>query len=891
MRARRGAPRIVRAYAALTRCLPPDMGRDREAMAATFAEQWAETRGVGARAKMAARTFSALGWVGLMEWLEFLGVRPAPGRARYSGMGRGGMGWVLNLRFAVRTLRKAPAFALTSVLLVGVGVGAVTTIFTLLDHVLLRPLPYPAAERMVALRNGSFPGPLFREFQKLSGVEEWAGAWGEQVNLVGAGEPIHLEEARVTEDFFHLFGARVQRGRLLDPADWGDPSLVVVSGEAWRRVWGADPGLVGRAIQIDGSPVTVVGILDDAFVSPEALLNSRVDVYRPLDWSMPDLATHEFFVLQVAGRRADGVAIESVQAEMDALMASMAGVHRNYTRRDGSPREVPVLTLADMTVRDVRAGLGLLMGAVALLLLVACANVAHLFLARGLSRGREMAVRRALGAGTRSLTGQLLVESLVVGLAGGALGVGLAAVGLRAFLSLSPTTLPRQAAITVDPRVLGFAVAVSALTSLVFGLVPALRSLRGELADELRASGRTATASRGLGLVRNGLVVVEVALSLVLVAGAGLLLRSFVTVRAQDPGFDVAEVWTMPLRIADPESPEAYRILMDEILRNAAAVPGVRAAAYALTAPMDRVGGSHCCWGTTPGVPGREEEDPALQSYVHPVTHAYFEAVGIEVVAGRMWATSEAETSPTPLLVNETYARALAGSVAAAVGMTLTLRDQPGTVLGVVEDNLHYGLDQPMENALYVPMEVLPFPIGLATVVVRVDPAAQSSLPRALREAVWASAPGLPVPTVRSMREAVDRSTAGRRFEWSVFAAFGGVALLLAAGGLYGTLLYVAGQRRREMGIRLALGASRARVEGALLRSGVALGLVGVVLGLAGAWMANRLLESRVWGVGRGDPLALGGAATVLLAVAVLASWLPARRASRVDPVETLRAE
>lgn len=888
----RPAPLVVRVYAALARLLPPDMEGDRQEVAATFAELWRERRGAVGRLRLAAVSFPALAWVALVEWLEFVGVRPAPGRAAHGpGWGRGGMGFTRNLRFALRTLRKAPAFTFTSVLLVGVGVGAVTTIFTLVDHVLLRPLPYPAADRLVALEEGSFPGPLFREFEKLAGVEEWAGGWETQVNLVGAGEPIHLAEARVTEDFMHLFGARAQRGRLLDPDDFANPDVVVLSGEAWRRVWGADPGVVGGAIQVDGRPVTVVGIMDDAFVPPEALLGSRIDLYRPLDWSMPELSTHEYFVLQVAGRRSDDVALSGVQAEIDALMTRMAGVHRNYTRRDGTPRTIPVLTLADMTVQDVRLGLGLLLGAVGLLLLVACANVAHLFLARGLGRGREMAVRRALGAGTSTLTAQLLVESLVVGLAGGLLGVGVAILGIRAFVLLSPEALPRQASVAVDPRVLLFAVGISALTSLVFGLLPALRSMRGELADELRAAGRTATSGRGPRMVRNGLVVAEVALSLVLVAGAGLMLRSFLAVRAQEPGFDIAGVWTVPLRIPDPESPEAYRELMDEVLRQVEGVPGVRSATYGLTAPMDRTGGSHCCWGTTPKVPGRADEDPDLQAYVHPVTPAYFATLGIRVVAGRSWSLSEGAAEPTPVMVNETYARELAGSVQGAVGMGFGLRDRPATVVGVVADNRHYGLDQPMDNALYVPMDVIPFAIGVGTVVARVDEAAEGSMPRALRAAVWAAAPGLPVPTVRSMREAVDRSTALRRFEWSLFAAFGGVALLLAAGGLYGTLLYVAGQRKREMGIRLALGASRARVEAEVLRVGVALGVTGVVLGLGGAWMANRLLESLVWGVERGDPVSLGGAAAVLLLTAVVASWLPARRAGRVDPLETLRME
>jgi putative ABC transport system permease protein len=889
---RTGRPLAVRLYGALARLLPADLGRDREDMAAAFADLWTDTDGRASRTLAALRSFTGLGAVIVMEWLEFLGAHPAPGRAANAGgMRRGGMGLGRNLRYALRTLGKSPAFTLTSVLLVAVGVGAVTTIFTLVDHVLLRPLPYPEAELLVALDDGAFSGPLFRELEKTRAVEEWAAAWTERVNLVGAGEPLRLEEARISADFFHLFGARAQRGRLLAGEDFSAPGAVVLSGGAWQRIWGGDEGIVGTAIEVDGQPLTVVGIVEDGFAPPEAVVGAVVDLWRPLDWSAEELNGHEYSVLEIAGRRAAGVGVEAVQAEVDALVSRMAEVHQDYADRDGSPRSIPVLALADKTVGWVRTGLGLLMGAVTLLLLVACANVAHLFLARGLGRSREMAVRRAMGASTASLAGQLLTESLVVGLAGGVLGGGLAAVGIRAFVALNPTALPRQAAVEVDPRVLAFAVGVSALTSLVFGLLPALRSMRGELADELRGAGRTATLGRGVGTLRNALVVGEVAISLVLVAAAGLLLRSFMTVRAQEPGFDVAGVWTVPLNLADPGSPEEYREIMDEVIRQVGGVAGVRAAAYGLTAPMDRTGGTRCCWRASPSVAGRAEGDPALNTFLHPVSVRYLETVGVELVAGRAWTESDASAEPVPLVVNETYARELAGSPRGALGMALGFPEMEGVVVGVAADNRHYGLDQPVGHGTYLPIERLPFPIPFATVVVRVDPATGGSIAKALREAVWAAAPSLPVPTVRSMQEAVDRSTAGRRFEWSIFAAFGAVALLLAAGGLYGTLLYVAGQRKRELGIRLALGATRGRIEGELIRAGVALGLVGVTLGLGGAWLSNRLLESRIWGVDRSDPLALGGAALLLLVTSAAASWLPARRAGRVDPLETLRME
>ncbi|MEE8386079.1 MAG: ABC transporter permease, partial [Dehalococcoidia bacterium] len=352
-----------------------------------------------------------------------------------------------DVRFALRTLRKAPSFTLTTALLIAVGVGAVTTIFTLVDHVLLRPLPYPEAERLVTLDNGSHSGPLFQRLRQSQTVESWAGARVANVSLTGVGDPLRLDEARVTRDFFGLFGARADHGRLLLEQDFDAADAVVLDGGAWRRIWGADPAVVGRTIQIDGNPVVVVGVLDAAFSPPEAVLGSTVDLWRPADWSWESLNSHEYKVLEVAGRLVDGSTVEAVQSEMDAIITVLAGEHRNYQRDDGSPSFTPVVPLADATVRGVRTGLGLLMGAVGLLLLIACANVAHLFLARGLGRTREMAVRRALGAGTSTLTGQLLAESLVVGLAGGAGGAALAALGLRSFMALNPSALPRQEAV------------------------------------------------------------------------------------------------------------------------------------------------------------------------------------------------------------------------------------------------------------------------------------------------------------------------------------------------------------------------------------------------------------------------------------------------------------
>ncbi|NNM31795.1 MAG: FtsX-like permease family protein [Gemmatimonadetes bacterium] len=541
-------------------------------------------------------------------------------------------------------------------------------------------------------------------------------------------------------------------------------------------------------------------------------------------------------------------------------------------------------------MRDVRSGLDLLMGAVILLLLVACVNVAHLFMARGLGRGRELAVRRALGASTPSLVGHLAVESLLLGLAGGLGGVVLAFVGLRAFMGLNPDSLPRAAEIGLDPRILAFAAALSVITALVFGLLPALRTMGRGQDPTLRPSARGGTANRNDQVLRHGLIVAEVAVSLVLVASASLLLRTFVEVQRQEPGFDTAGVWTIPLTPREVDSPASYRLQMDEVRERVAGVVGVRSAAYGLTMPFELTGGGRCCWRSTmSSVSSGDETAP----WIHPVSPEYFATLGVELLHGASWSAVDATSSPIPAVVNEAFAIELFGSAGGALGQVL-LRAGEGSmqflVTGVARNTRYFGLDAEPEPNVFIPIEVLPFPITRSHLAVRVS-AADPGLGGRLREAVWAAAPTLPVPTVRSMEGWMDHGTARRRFDSALFAAFGLVALLLAAGGLYGTLLYVASQRRRELAIRQALGASRAKIERWMLRGGLLVATAGVVLGLLGSWGAARFLESRLWGVEPSDPLALFGAAGLLLLVAAVASWLPARWAGRTDPMEALQAE
>lgn len=791
------------------------------------------------------------------------------------------------VRVSARALLKAPGFTATAVVLVGLGVGAVTTIFTLVDHVLLRPLPYPAAERLLLVENGNHSGPLFESMRAMGTVDGWAAAHDETSTLLGDGDPVRVRAARVSRDFFQVFGARPALGRLFADEDFEHADdRVVVDGRAWRRVWGGDPDLVGRVIQLDGRPVTVIGVTDPAFTPPEALVGREVDFWRPIDGSSELLTEHTAWVLGVVGRVASGTSAEAAEAELAALMGRMASVHENYRDSDGDPRELPLTPLAEVTVRGVRAGLGLLLGAVTMLLLVACANVAQLFLARGLGRHREMAVRRAMGAGTAVLIGQLLVESLLVGLAGGALGMGLAWTGLEGFLALAPGALPRQDAVTLDLRVMAFAVTVSVATALLFGLLPAMRSVRGDVADELRAAGRAATAGRGTGLLRGGLIVAEVGLSLVLLAGAGLLMKSFLLVHAQDPGFRTADLWTVPINLTSVETPDDWLGATSEIGEALSRVAGVRGVTWGLTMPLTSAAG-RCCWRSTVTAEGAREAGP----YLHPVTAEYFDVLGTPLRAGRSWSEAEARSDPTPVVVSEGLAIALWGSAEGAVNRPLSMNNLEMTVVGVAGDVRHYGLEPAPDLALHLPVDRIPFPIDRAHFAVRMEPGAAAGLGGRVREAIWSALPTVPVPIVRSMDDWLGLQNAARRFDSTLFATFAVVALLLAAGGLYGTLLYMAGQRRRELGIRLALGASRGRIERDVLRGGLALATVGVVLGLFGAWASGRFIQSRLWGVEPGDPATMAVAAGLLLATAAVASWLPARRASRTDPVRTLRVE
>lgn len=881
------APVLVRLYGLALRLLPPSVRQaDGEEMVRTFGELWAAAAGLRSRAGVLARGFGRLPVVAVLEWRDQAQERRRSARTRRRKGASMEGAWKLVV-YAARSLAKAPAFTWSAVLLLGVGVGSVTTIYTVVDHVLLRPLPYPAADRLVKMQNGSHSGPMLERFGEFGGVDMWGAVYTTDANLTGEGDPLQVMEAQVSRDFFTMFGARPAAGRLLVADDFRTGKGAVLSHGLWQRVWGGDRDVVGLSILIDGEPVVVVGVLDGSFRPPEAL-EGTADVWRPID-PMDERFRHEnFYMLAVAGRLAPGATLAAVQQEADALAEHRAEENpQRYQRRDGSPEPLPVAPLHEATVRRYRVALNLLLGAVGLLLLVACVNVAHLFMARGVSRTREMSVRRALGARTRTLAGQLLAESVLIGAGGATLGGLLAFVGVPLLMAAVPASLPGGDAIAVDGPVLAFAVGISLVTAVMFGLLPALRLVGRNATENLQHWTRSGGDGRGSNRARHILVGAEVALSLVLVAQAGSLLRSFANLHRQELGFRTEGVWTIPLTPTGVRTPEEWVQRMDGIREALAATRGVTRATYALSLPLEHTGGNRCCWGSDVTFPGTGEE---ARPMIHPVDADYFPLLELGVVAGAPWERPARRAEPLPVVLSEPLALHVFGSATAAVGRPMNLGEAQFTVVGVVEDNRHYGPDQEHGPAIYVPPTAVPFALPIGHMAVQVQ-AVTEGLPGRLREAVWRAEPNLPVPTVRPLVAWAARATAVSRFESMLFATFGAVALLLVAGGLYGTLLYAVGRRRHELGIRLALGAAPGRVKRRVLVQGLAVAAAGAAIGVGGAWGAGRALQSRLFGVQGNDPLTLAGAAALVLAVALVSSWWPARRASDTDPMETLRAE
>jgi putative ABC transport system permease protein len=822
----------------------------------------------------------------------FGSVALAKERAREVWGGRPLEAFWQDFRFGLRVLGRQPGFSAVAMLALALGIGANTAIFSVVNGVLLRPLPFRDPGRIVTVwqrdaqtgndRERVSPANFLDYRERNRVFEGMAALRPYGLDYTGEGEPETWPAWLVTEGFFEVVGAGALHGRTFLPEEYRpDGANAVVLGHGlWRRKFGADPAVVGRSVVLDGRPHTIVGVMP-----PEFHFTQERELIAPVVFGEQERARRGATYLGVIARLEPGVSVEQAEADMGAVAARLAEEYPQVNRRMGAA----VLPLDEHMVGHVRPALLVLLGAVGFVLLIACANVATLLLARGAARERELAVRAALGAGRARLARQLLTENLALALLGGLLGLLLAWWGVGFVRALNPGDLPRIEQVRLDGEVLGFALAASLLTALAFGLLPAARLSRPDVGGVLGGAGRRAPGlgRRSLG---GALVATEIALALVLLAGAGLLVRSFARLTQVDPGFSAENVLTLQVHVYDlnPE-PRQQAAYFERALERLRALPGVAAAGAGSAPPFIGEGGIEIdapfAIDRRPQ-PGPGEEPTAFHSVT---TDGYFAALGIPLLRGRLFTAADHEEGAPVVLINETMARRYWPGED-PVGQTITVRRLGGAVsreiVGVVGDVRHTGLDSVPRAEIF--LHHLQAPFGSMTFVVRAASDPLALLP-AVKQEIWAVNKNQPFYSVRAMDELVSESLGGRRFSLVLLGSFAAVALSLAGVGVYGLVSFSTRQRTHEIGVRMALGARPGDVLRSVIGEGLLLALPGVVLGLAGAFVLTRFLEGMLFGVAPRDPATFVAISVLLLAVAVLASYLPARRATRIDPMQALR--
>jgi len=801
-----------------------------------------------------------------------------------------------DVRYAVRGLARRPGFAAVVVATLTLGIGANAAIFSVVNGILLRPLPFAEPERLVQLGQQdpywTVSEPEFMDYRRGARAFERVAAYaGSDVSLTGTGEPERVEAARVSDDFFATLGVAPARGRAFAPDEEapgsGPAPVVIISDALWRRRFGADPGIVGRSVIVNNAPRTVVGVMPPHLDFP----SPRTALWLPLRLNPDSLWTRNNHYLTVIARLAPGVTAERAGAQLNTLARRwMRDFPETYF--PDKPLTVAVTPVRDAILGATRPFLVALLGAVGFVLLIACVNVANILLARGESRRKELAIRTALGASGRRLARQLLTESALLAGAGGALGLLVAWLGARALVALAPSAVPRLDLVAMDARVLAFTAAVALATGLLFGLAPALRATRGVAAETLKRGGK-GSATGGSHRTRRALVVTEVALAVVMLAGAGLMLRSLAKLRAIELGFDQRDVLTMRLSLPaaeydDARAAEYYR----ELTARAATLPGVLGAAAVRQLPLEREGDD----GWSIAVDGRTPRAISEAPVATPaqVTPDYFRVMRIPLLRGRGFTAADRADAAPVAVVNETMARQLWPG-AYPVGRTLRMFSEGKpwvTVVGVVRDVRSNGLLVDVPAVMYFPhaqtgASTYSTPRSMALVVRTAgDPAA---LAGALRRTVRALDANVPISAVQSMDQVVAGRLASRRFSTVLLGSFAALALALAGVGIYGVIAFGVSQRTYELGLRMALGAQRRAVLRLVVAEALGMTLVGLGLGLAGALAVGYLARSLLVGVPVADVPTLALVSAALAGVAILASALPARRASLVSPTEALR--
>jgi putative ABC transport system permease protein len=802
---------------------------------------------------------------------------------------------IADLRYAVRMLARSPAFTFVAILTVGLAIGANTAIFSVVNAVLLQPLPYPHAEQVVrvfgtqpTLDEAPSSPANFLEWRTENQVFERIATWsGKGFNLTGTDKPERVIGARVSSDIFQLLGVQPALGRDFTAEEdrEGADRVVILSYDFWQRRFAGDPNAIRQTIRLSDQSYTIVGVMPRGFAFP----STRTQVWTPVAFNAAERATRDTNYIDVVARLKPGVSIAQAQANMNAISQSQAQRYPQTNVGVGAK----VVSLQEHIVGNVRPMLVVLLGAVAFVLLIACANVANLLLARAAARHREMAIRGALGASRSRVVRLLLTESVLLAIIGGAVGLLLAIWSLDLLVSLKPANLPRLAEIGVNRTVFLFTAAVSVFTGVLFGLAPAWQVSRSDLNEGLKESGRGGSDAPRRHRMRALLVISEVALSLVLLIGAGLMIRSFARLLAVDPGFKSDHVLTafVSVPVAKYSKHEEQVAFFDRLLERLRNVPGVSAAGVVTDLPL--YGGGSTGFdveGRPPALPGQR----AMTDY-RICSPDYFAAMGMRLVRGRAFAPFDTEPAPGVVIINETMAaRYFAGED--PIGKRLDLSGNPKDlreIVGVVADVRNYGVDADVKPEVYVPLlqsspGYLSSITSALTIVMRssIEPTA---LGQTLREQVQALDKDQPVSELKTMEWYLADSMAQRRFNMLLLGVFAGLALVLAAVGIYGVIAYTVTQRTHEMGIRIALGARGSDILRLVFSNAMTTTFAGIAIGLGAAFALTRLLQSLLYQVTATDPVVFATIPLLLLTVAAIATYLPARRAMKVNPITALR--
>ncbi|HJQ25492.1 MAG TPA: ABC transporter permease [Blastocatellia bacterium] len=807
-----------------------------------------------------------------------------------------------DLRFGARLLLKQPGFTFIALLTLCLGIGATTAIFSVVNAVLLKPLPYAQPEQLMIVY-GNFPAlnaspmrlslPEYVDLQQqtrsfaVSGVFDSSGS----ANLApdAGGMPERVERAMLTPTMFAVLQAAPLRGRIFtaEEAQAGRDNVVVLSYGLWQRRYAGRADVIGQEMVINGRNSTIIGVMPPEFAFPP-----RAEIWQPL-WfpaEMYDQQRRGARGLEVLARLQPGISMRQAQAELEQLGAQLT---EQYPQNYGAERRYQMLAapLLEDYVGELKPALLLLAGAVLFVLLIACANVANLLLTRAATRRQELAVRLALGAGRGRLLRQLLTESVLLALAGGAAGLLLAVWGVQWLLRFVPDNLPRFSAVAVDGRVLAFTALASLLTGVIFGLAPALQATRAEVNEALRESGRTGT---GAPRLRNAFVVAEVALALVLLAGAGLTLKSFWRLQAVEPGFNPDGVLTFRMLLPFTTHPQTAQrtAFFGQVLTRLRALPGVASAGAVSRIPMAPGDNSGTMTGENSAI---GPNDPQVETEMRWASPAYFQTMGITLLSGRDFSDADAEGAPPVAIVDESFVRRFYPNedpIGKRIKRGGPRSTRPWkTIVGVVRSVRNQRLDATSLPQAYFPVLQEADEMYNLSFAIRVSGGEPAALAESVRGAVLAVDPGQPIFDVKPLRQIVSDSVALKRLALLLLSLFAGVALVLAASGIYGVMSYSVTQRTREIGLRMALGAQAVDVLRLVVRQGLQLALIGVALGLAAALALTRLLKALLFGVSATDPLTLAGIALLLLSVALIACFVPARRATRIDPLAALRYE